>query len=143
MNRVSDMLTNLMATFLYIALTIVCVINGNVSNGIVLGTIVFCALEFFMHTMFGSVMYAKFRGAGKTTIYGPGSITAYFGFTVLGAILLYCLEEKTISSADWMVALGILLFIGFGCILIPENLLKKKDSPYKYDNNGYFERFIK
>ena len=143
MNRVSDMLTNLMGTFLYIALTIVCIVNGNVSNGIILGTMIFCALEFFMHTMFGSVMYAKFRDVGKTTIYGPGSITAYWGFTVLGVILLYCLDGKTISHADWMVALGILLFIGFGCILIPENLLKKKDSPYKYDNNGYFERFIK
>ena len=143
MNRISDMLTNLIATFLYIGLTIICIIKGNVNNGIIVGTIIFCALEFFMHTMFGVLMYKKFNKKGKTTIYGPGSITAYGGFTVLGIILSYSLKGQTISMFDWGIAFAILLFIVVGCILIPENLLKKKNHPYAFEDNGYFDKFDK
>ena len=143
MCRLSDMITNLVATVLYITLTIICIVNGRVSNGIILGTIVFCVLEFFMHTMFGIRMYLKFKSKGKTTIYGPGSITAYLGFTVFGIILLYCMEGRTVVSGDWVEALIILCIIGFVCILIPENLLKKKDNKYFFESSGYFDRFLK
>ena len=79
----SDMYTNLIATFMYVGFTIYCAVVGYVPLGLVVGTIGFCLLEIFLHTLFGTVMYIHFRAAGKQTNYGPGSITAYFGFGVL------------------------------------------------------------
>lgn len=143
MCRLSDMYTNLIATFLYMALTFVSMANGNhVNPGMLMGTIAFSALELFMHTMMGIKMYIKFKAKGKTTIYGPGSLTAYFGFGVLGIISLYCLNGVAVTGSDWAICIGILLFIGVVCILIPENIIKKNDTPYFFKSAGYFERFF-
>ena len=143
MCRKSDMITNLEATLLYIILTCICIINGEVNTGMIMGTIVFCALEVFLHTLFGSLAYFRYKSKGKTTIYGPGSLTAYLGFGVLGVILLYSMQGRTITSGDWIVCFVILAIIAFGCILIPETLIKKKDSPYFFKTNGYYDRFLK
>lgn len=143
MCRLSDMYTNLIATFLYMALTFVSMANGSrVNPGMLMGTIAFSALELFMHTMMGIKMYIKFKAKGKTTIYGPGSLTAYFGFGVLGIISIYCLNGVAVTGSDWAICIGILLFIGVVCILIPENIIKKKDTPYFFKSAGYFERFF-
>lgn len=116
MCRLSDMITNLTATVLYMILTAICVIRGYVSNGMVLGTVVFCFLELVVHTVFGIFMYVKLRAKGKTTIYGPGSITAYWGFTVFGVMLLYAMEQRTVISGDWIEA-GIPLQLVVSCFL--------------------------
>ena len=34
-------------------------------------------------------------------------------------------------GTDWLLCVGVLAFIALGCILIPENAIKKKDSPYE------------
>lgn len=142
MCRLTDMITNLAGTILYIILTVLCIIRDEVSTGMILGTIIFCCLELIVHTVFGIFMYVKLKAKGKTTIYGPGSITAYWGFTVFGVILLYCMKGRTILSYDWIEAGIILLIIAVGCILLPENLLKKKDTQYYFENNGYYDRFL-
>lgn len=142
MCRVSDMITNLGATFLYIGLGLVCTLTGEVSAGILMGTIGFCCLEVCLHTVFGILAYIKFHGEGKTTIYGPGSITAYLGFGVFGTILFYCMQDRTITGEDWLIGICILAVIALVCILIPENLIKRKDSQYYFRTNGYFDRFL-
>lgn len=142
MCRMSDMITNLAATFLYIGLTIASVCIGEVITGVIMGTIGFCALEFCLHTVFGIVMYRRFKSKGKSTIYGPGSLTAYLGFLVFGVVLLYCMDGRYITGADIAICIGILAFIAVICILIPENLIKRKDSKYYFESSGYFERFL-
>lgn len=142
--RASDMFTNLLATFLYIGLTIYCLINnGNVNPGILLGTALFCLIELVMHTLMGFKMYLKFKSNGKTIIYGPGSITAYWCFVPLGVISIIELIGQTFNMSDWFFCVGILLFILVFCILLPENILKKKNSIYSFDDAGYFEKFLK
>lgn len=140
MNRLSDMYTNMMATVFYIILTIISIVNGQVSNGMILGTTIFCALELIVHTLLGIIMYSKFRTKGKTTIYGPGSITTYIGFVPFGVILLYVLKERTIISTDWIGAASVVGFILIICILLPEVLFMKKGE-YYFKNNGYYDRF--
>ena len=143
MSRLTDMLTNVLATLFYVFLTVWCVIRGEVSNGIIVGTALFCALELIIHTIFGTIMYFRFREKGKTTIYGPGSITAYWGFTVFGVILAYSMKTRTMVGADWIEAAGVLGFILLVCILMPDFLFKKKDNQYFFKSHGYFERFLK
>lgn len=143
MCRKSDMITNLEATFLYMVLTLICVIKGEVNTGMIMGTIGFCALEVFLHTLFGSLAYFRYKSKGKTTIYGPGSITAYLGFGVFGVIMCHAMQGRTITTNDWIICVIILSIIAFCCILIPENLIKKKDNGFFFKSNGYFDRFLK
>lgn len=143
MNRASDMITNLVATVLFLVLAIYGACAGSMPAGVLIGAVAFCALEGTLHTVFGIAMYAKFKDAGKTTIYGPGSITAYFGFVPFGVISLYQLVGVPITGIDWAIGIGILAFIAVVCILIPENILKSKDTPYAFKNAGYFERFMR
>lgn len=143
MCRLSDMFTNLVTTFLYIGLLIYSIADGfYVRPGILLGTAIFCGLEFVMHTIFGIAMYVRFKDKGKTTIYGAGSVTAYFGFLPLGVISIYCLISASITWVDWVIAIGILAFIAIICILIPESLIKKHGDKYPFASAGYYEKFL-
>lgn len=143
MNRLSDMYTNLVTTIMYVLLVILCLGNGGkVYAGMVLGTTIFCMLELIGHTYMGIRMYARFKNRGKKTIYGPGSITAYWGFVPLGVISLYWLAEQSITSYDWLLAFGLLAFIAVICIAIPEGLLKKENSPYAFETYGYYEKYV-
>lgn len=144
MCRLSDMYTNSIATVMYVLIVVAAMLNHNyVAPGVLLGTAIFAALELFMHTLMGTMMYFRFKDKGKTTIYGPGSVTAYFGFVPLGIIALFSLQGRIIHPSDWWICIGILLIIGVVCILIPENLIKNLNTPYYFKNAGYFERFLK
>ena len=142
MCRKSDMITNLEATFGYMIFTLLCVLhNGEVRTGLIMGTIGFCILELVLHTFFGTKAYLRYRSEGKQTIYGPGSITAYLGFGVFGAILCWCMQGRTIDTLDWIICILVVLFIVLGCVLLPENLLKKRDNPYFFQTKGYYDRY--
>lgn len=143
MCRKSDMFTNLIITFVYAGLTMYYANTGSVDTGILITTIIFCLLEFLVHTIFGCMMYLKFRKAGKTTIYGPGSFTAYLGFTVLGVLGIYCMEGRTATTEDWIIGIAGTLVLLAGSILVPENIIKKKGNKYFFKTAGYFERFLK
>ena len=144
MCRKSDMFTNLIATFMYIGFTVYAVCNdGIVPTGIVVGTIGFCALEVIIHTYFGVMMYRKFHSAGKQTIYGPGSLTAYLCFGAWGVILCYGVNWNQLTGGDWLLAAAVVLIgVGLLSVLLPESLIKKRDNDYFFHSAGYFERFI-
>lgn len=144
MNRGSDMYTNLVTTIAYAIVTIICMTTGGaVRPGLVLGTVMFCALELIGHTYMGTKMYLKFKNKGKKTIYGPGSITCYWVFVPFGIIGAMWLNGQSLEFIDWIIAFGILAFIAIVCIMIPEGTLKRKDSPYYFESFGYFDRFLK
>lgn len=143
MCRLTDMITNLGATLMYIGFVIYCVCNsGEVPNGLILGTVGFCALEMILHTFFGIKMYFRFRSAGKKTIYGPGSITAYWCFVPLGVIGWHCIADSIFTSTDWWVAGGVLAAIGCVWILGAELLFRRRDTAYYFLTAGYYERFL-
>ena len=143
MCRLSDMFTNFLTTIMYILLTILCAVRGAVPTGLIMATFLFGCLEVFAHTMFGVLMYIRFRSKGKTTIYGPGSITAYLGFGVLAVLSFDCLRGQVFAAADCVLCICILGIILFGFILIPENLIRrKKRRSYAFESAGYYERFL-
>ncbi len=143
MCRLSDMYTNLIATFMYAGFTLYSVAEGEVPTGFIIGTIGFCALEVIIHSMFGIQMYQRFHSKGKQTIYGPGSITAYLGFGVFGVILCYQMMGRTITRTDWIVGtLVVIVGVGIICVLGPETIIKKRDNDYAFPSAGYFERFL-
>ena len=132
MCRLSDMITNLVGIFIYVIITVIYAIiedkGGYVNTGLIMGTIVFSALEVIVHTLFGIKAYFYFRKYGKTTIYGPGSITAYLGFGVFGIILAYVLVDrikaKLLHSFDWIIMICQIIGMFVFGILLPENIIK-------------------
>lgn len=143
MNRLCDMYTNMIATVFYIALTVLCILRGEPVNvGILMGTAGFAMLELILHTLIGVKMYFCFKSKGKTTIYGPGSVTTYFGFVPLGIIAIYNIIGKPITATDVLICIGILIFISIFCCIFFQVKLRDKDTKYFFENAGYFERFL-
>lgn len=143
MNRASDMFTVLGTTIMYAAITLFCMITGkSMPSGVLLGATIFSALEVSVHTYFGIRAYLKFRQKGKSTIYGPGSMTAYTGFLVLGCIMLRQILSQGVSSTDVIFCILILGITSFLCF-VPEKIFKNTNSPYRYPSNGYYDKFTR
>ena len=142
MNRASDMITVLGTTIMYALLVLYFAVTGtSVPGGVLLGAAGFSALEVSVHTYFGIRAYGKFKSKGKTTIYGTGSMSAYTGFLPLGCIMVWQIASQGLSAADigWCIAvLGIISVLVF----VPEVKFKDINSPFAYQNSGYYERFL-
>lgn len=142
MNRASDMITVLGTTVMYALLVLYFAVTETpVPSGVLLGATGFSVLEVSVHTYFGIRAYGKFKNKGKTTIYGTGSVSAYTCFLPLGCIMIWQITVQKFSVTDlgWCVAvLGIISVLVF----VPEAKLKDTNSPYAYQNSGYYERFL-
>ena len=82
------------------------------------------------------------KPAGKTTIYDPGLITAYDGFLVLAVLACYSLKRMRVTLVDVLIGIGLMLLSMVVFIVLPENILKSKESPYYFESAGYYERFL-
>ena len=143
MCRLSDMITNLYGTFGFIIMGIVCLTAGKIYNACLIAALIVCILECIIHTLLGVKMYLRFKPKGKTTIYGPGSITTYLGFLPLGVLFVYELLNTQVNGMDWAMGVVLAIVMLGGGILLPENLLKKRNNEYGFRTNGYFEQFLK
>lgn len=142
-NRLSDTITNLLATFLYVILALWYVLTGSeVPASVILMSIGFCILEVVIHSYFGIAAWLRFRKVGKTTIYGVGSVTAYFGFAPFGVILCYSLADYTITGSDWLYGVIELIAMLVGVVVLPEQFTKSRDTKFIFPSAGYYERFI-
>lgn len=141
MNRASDMFTVLLTTLILGTLTIVFACTaGCAPAGVVMGAAGFALLEATVHTYFGIRAYLKYRAQGKTTIYGPGSMTAYFGFAVLFVLAVLTLAEMTITGADIAMCLAVIAAIG--CFaFVPERIFKGTAAQYAFSSHRYYERY--
>lgn len=143
MCRLSDTITNLSATFLYVILALWYVLSETVvPASVILMTIGFCILEVVIHSYFGIAAWQRYRKVGKTTIYGVGSVTAYMGFGVFGVILCYSLADYTITGSDWLYGAIELIAMLVGVVVLPEQFTKSRDTKFIFPSAGYYERFI-
>ena len=76
------------------------------------------------------------------SIYGVGSVTAYFCFGVLGVILSYSLAEYQLTPTEWLYGVLELLALLFFCIILPQEATKSRDTKFIFPTAGYYERFI-
>ena len=52
-------------------------------------------------------------------------------------------KNKAFTLIELLAVIVILAIIAFCCILIPENIIKKKDHDFYFKSNGYYDRFEK
>jgi hypothetical protein len=141
MNRLTDMITVFGTTLMFLAITLVCALTGKtVSSGILLGAAAFSALEAAFHTYCGIRAYLRYKARGKRTIYGPGSMTAYFGFLPLGILMLIQVTNSTLSRSDGIAALAILAAIAI-LAFVPEKFFSSPDTEFAFDGNGYYDQY--
>lgn len=137
MNQFSDMLTIMLAELI----GIVCLFYG-VNQIIVIWNLIFCFFEMIGHLIFGFSMYRRFRTVGKRTIYNPGFATAVV-FT-LHALYYVLIQYPTNLPSLPIIILAIIsgTVLVSSVVLIPEQLFKSKETPYPFDNNRYYEKYI-
>lgn len=138
MNMQTDMITNLCGEILFVILIFLTDVKG-----IALAIMVFDFLEVVVHTFGGVFMYRRLKNKGKRTIYAPGTLTAWLGQGTVGLVLLQWTFTTSLEGRDFAIMVFVLVIMLVGLIVIPETLLKRKDTPYIFPTNGYFERFCK
>lgn len=140
-NRFTDMITNFGAELLFIALTFLAPILGNV---VVVFAVFFGIGETVMHTVFSIVSLRHYAAKGKKTLYSPGLVTAWCLLLEVAVFGLHWLiTSGTFVSSDlWGLALVAFLIIFM--IRLPFIISNKiKSTKYAYGEMGYFEKYEK
>jgi len=140
-SRLTNMITNLGAEIYVIVLTI---FASKIGTASVVAVIIFGVGELVHHTFSGVNMYNRYKSKGKTTIYGPGTITSYVCLLPLSVYGCYWLSEHSFDSKDIIAGVGIMLFIIVFLLLIPLGISGKvKSTKYAFTNAGYFSKYEK
>ncbi len=137
MSRLSDMITNFVGEIFFLLLLLFYSTAGST-----FGLTLFSFIEVVVHSALGAKMKTRFSDKGKRTIYGPGSLTAYAGFFPIGIYGVSILLREQIGWNVIVPGLIILAAMLIGMIVIPENMLKRTDSPYPFPSPGYFAKFL-
>ncbi|MCC8123353.1 MAG: HXXEE domain-containing protein [Oscillospiraceae bacterium] len=138
-NRLTNMVTNLGAEILVIILT---VFATRMEAAVVVLVILFGIGELAHHTSAGIHMQKRYQGKGKTTIYGPGTITSYVCLLPLSVYGCYWMSGHAFTVTDILLGIGILLFIMICLILIPFAISRRvKSEKYAFKSAGYFAKY--
>lgn len=138
-NRLTNMWTNLSAVLFVSFLTS---IAESIPIQVVAIVIFFGVMETIGHTRAGILIYLKYKDKGKKTIYGPGSITSYFGMLPAVIYGIVWLTKNPFEVSNLLGGFGIAIGMIVILILIPFAInIKVKSKTYAFREKGYFERF--
>lgn len=138
-NRLTDMITNLGAEILFIALTFLTPYLGNKP---VVFAIFFCLGETLVHTIFSVLVYKTYRSKGKRTLYSPGFATAWGLLLGTGLYSIYWLLNSGTFTSDDLWGLAIVAFLIIFLIRLPFIFSNRfKSTRYSYDDPGYFKKY--
>ena len=74
--------------------------------------------------------------------YTPGMLTALVCWLPLGISYIVYFVKTHIKKWDVIGGVAILAVLSVLLITAPESLLKSEDTPYVYDNAGWYEQYI-
>lgn len=137
MNRLTDMITNFGGVLLG------CIVlkfwGFGTSAGI--AVMLFGAFETVIHIVIGITSLKTFGEYGMNVLYSPGLVTSLFGFLPITIGLARALLKTKPKLKQWCIAVAVMFIFCFLLINLPEMLLKDKNSPYKFTDRGYYERY--
>lgn len=139
MNRMSDMLTNLIGIIFG---SVVLIIGVNPFFCVM--QLFLCCAEVFGHFSGGIFLYRQFQSKGKRTVYSPGMATTVFGYIpiAIGIIISFFRQiAPTVTEFIFAVVCGMAL--GGISLNLPEKLLKDENTPYGYTwGDGYLSKYM-
>lgn len=102
-------------------------------KGLVAFLILFALMEVLGHLSFGINAYRRYKGVGKTTVYFPGNLTAFLGFTptAIWGIHTFVSGHLLTGGGWWLVVLANVLFAAIW-MGIPTKLAQNEHSPFSY-----------
>jgi len=138
-SRLTNMITNLGAEIYVIILT---VFGSKLGAAAVVAVIIFGIGELAHHTPSGINMLRRYKSKGKTTIYGPGTITSWICLLPMSVYGCYWLYGSSFDWRDILLGIGLMLFVIVFLLLIPLGISGKvKSEKYAFTSAGYFDKY--
>jgi hypothetical protein len=140
MSQLTDMITNFGGVVL--GLTVLLVWGFKKQAGIAI--MLFSAFEVAVHILLANKSLAEFGGVGQHIFYAPGLVTALTGFlpVAVGFAVYFVKHRPHPKLRHWLGGVATLIVLSFLLVNLPEMLLKNENSPYAWNDHGFYEQFI-
>lgn len=139
MNELTDMITNFGGAVVWFVL----VEADKYGRKMSLAVMVFSFAEVAIHLLGAGQSMQRFYDAGVYTgFYGPGLVTALACWLPLGIAYVVYFLHTGIHWKDVVGGLVVLVILSELLITIPEGQLKSEDTPYVFENAGWYEQYI-
>jgi hypothetical protein len=138
MNELTDMITNFGGAVLWFVLVETNQYGRKMSFAIML----FSYAEVIIHILGASSSQSILLKHGiYSGFYGPGLLTALVCWLPMGIAYTVYFMSTHIKWKDAVGGIVILVALSILLITIPESLLKSEDTPYAFDNAGWYEQW--
>lgn len=138
MNELTDMITNFGGAVLWFVL----VETDRYGRKMSCAVMAFSFAEVVIHLLGAesSMEYLLDRGV-YGGFYGPGLVTALLCWLPLGVAYVVYFVRTGIGWKDVVGGAAIMACLSFLLIAFPESVLKSPDTPYAFDNAGWYEQW--
>ena len=138
MNELTDMITNFGGALLWFIL----VQTGKYGRKMSFAVMLFSYAEVVIHLLGAASSQSLLLEQGiYSGFYGPGMITALVCWLPLGIAYTVYFVKTGIKKQDVIGGIAILIVLSTLLITLPENLLKSENTPYVFDNAGWYEQW--
>lgn len=139
MNELTDMITNFGGALIWFIL----VQTDRYERKMSFAVMLFSFAEVIIHILGASYSRMLLLDSGMySPFYTPGMLTALICWLPLGILYIVYFVRAHIRKWDVIGGVVILIVLSILLITIPEGLLKSEDTPYIYDNAGWYEQYI-
>lgn len=139
MNELTDMITNFGGALVWLLLVETNAYGRKMSFAVML----FSFAEVLIHLLGAASSRALLLENGVySPFYTPGLLTALACWLPLGIAYAVRFMQARFRVRDVLGGAAILVLLSMLLIVLPESLLKSKDTPYVFDNAGWYEKYI-
>lgn len=139
MSKITDMITNFGGAILWFVLVQAKKYGRKMSFAVM----IFSYFEFIIHMYLAHHSMAVLANLGiHTGFYAPGLVTAICCWLPLGIAYTVWFVRNKVKLKDAIGGIVLLVVLSVLLVNMPEKLLKSKDNPYGWTDQGYYEQKI-
>jgi hypothetical protein len=139
MSQITDMITNFGGAVIWFILVEIKKYGRKMSFAVM----IFSYFEFIIHMYLAHHSMNVFAEQGiYTGFYAPGLITAICCWLPLGIGYTVWFVKNKVKLSDVLGGVIILAALTILLVNMPEKVLKSEDSPYVFDNAGWYETWV-
>ena len=139
MNELTDMITNFGGALIWFIL----VQTNKYERKMSFAVMLFGYAEVIIHLLGATSSRTMLLENGiYSPFYGPGMLTALICWLPLAISYTVYFVKTHVKKWDVIGGVTVLVVLSMLLITMPESLLKNEDTPYVYDNAGWYEQWI-